>query len=196
MNVRHSSSLFLIWQVAEFEARQLKASTIEPTHLLLGLSKTVDLDLTVLVPKDIVNRDEVLEECLREVRRLRNVFRNANLNAASFRRRMRSVLGEQRFSLEQSGRLHRSPAARKLFTDAEHLAQLADHVIYPVHLLYTVLTVKDSKRDEVLKELRIDKKRLRDAIKQELLFQWVLELTKAQQFQTLKLTEPRRFWIA
>ena len=169
MNVRHSSSLFLIWQVAEFEARQLKASTIEPIHLLLGLSKTVDLDLIALVPKDVANRDEVLEECLREVRRLRNIFRNANLNAATFRRRMRRASGEQRFSLEQTEHLHRSPAARKIYTDAEHLTQLADGVVYPVHLLYTVLTTKDSQRDEVLKELGIDKKHLREAVRQELL---------------------------
>ena len=169
MNASPSSSLFLIWQVAEFEARQLKASTIEPIHLLLGLSKTVDLDLTALVSKEGPNHDEVLEECLREVRRLRNVFRSANLNAAIFRRRMRRASGEQRFSLEQSERLHRSPAARKMFTDAEHLAQFTDGVVYPVHLLYTVLTTKDSQRDEVLKELGIDKKHLREAVRQELL---------------------------
>lgn len=159
----------MIWQVAEFEARQLKASTIDPIHLLLGLSKTVDLDLAALLSKESPNRDEVLEECLREVRRLRNVFRNANLNATTFRRRMRRASGEQRFSLEQSERLHRSPAARKIFTDAEHLAQLSDGIVYPIHLLYTVLTAKDSQRDEVLKELGIDKRRLREAIRQELL---------------------------
>ena len=54
-------------RLAELEARQLKASTIEPTHLLLGLCKSVDLDLPVLVQKDPPDRDEVLEEFLREV---------------------------------------------------------------------------------------------------------------------------------
>jgi ATP-dependent Clp protease ATP-binding subunit ClpA len=175
--VRHTSSLFLIWQVAEFEARQLKASNIEPIHLLLGLSKTVDLDLIALVPKDVANRNEVVEECLREVRRLRNVFRSANLNAAIFRRRIRRASGEQRFSFEQSECLHRSPSARKLFADAEHLAQLAGGVVYPVHLLYTVLTTKDPCRDEVLKELGIDKKRLREAVRQELLFEHGIPIT-------------------
>src|SRR5665213_1007953 len=159
ISVRHSTSLLLIWQVAEFEARHLKASTIEPIHLLIGLSKTVDLDLIALVSTNVTNRDEVLEECLREVRRLRNIFRNANLNAATFRRQMRRASGEQRFSMEQSERLHRSVAARKIFTAAEHLAQLADGVVYPVHLLHTVLTTRDSQRDEVLNELGIDKKR-------------------------------------
>jgi hypothetical protein len=45
MKSRHSSSLILIWRIAEFEARHLNASTIEPTHLLLGLCKVVDLDM-------------------------------------------------------------------------------------------------------------------------------------------------------
>jgi hypothetical protein len=37
MKSLHSDSLILVWRVAEFEARHSKASTIEPTHLLLGL---------------------------------------------------------------------------------------------------------------------------------------------------------------
>ena len=48
----HSNSLILVWRVAEFEARHSKASTIEPTHLMLGLCKVVDLDL----PEFVVQR--------------------------------------------------------------------------------------------------------------------------------------------
>jgi hypothetical protein len=72
MKVRHSDSLILIWQLAELEARQLKASIIEPTHLLLGLCKSVDLGLPTLVQKDSPDRDEVLEELLRQDRRQSN----------------------------------------------------------------------------------------------------------------------------
>ena len=79
--MKHSASLILVWRVAEFEARHAKASTIEPTHLLLGLCKVVDLDLPEFVAKDAPDRDEVLEELLREVRRLRTVFRAAGLDA-------------------------------------------------------------------------------------------------------------------
>jgi len=79
-------SLILVWRVAEFEARHAKASTIEPNHLLLGLCKVVDLDLPEFVTKDAPDRDEVLEELLREVRRLRTVFRAAGLDTKTFRR--------------------------------------------------------------------------------------------------------------
>jgi hypothetical protein len=44
MKARYSDSLVLSWQVAELEARRLHAPFIEPAHLLIGLSKIVDLD--------------------------------------------------------------------------------------------------------------------------------------------------------
>jgi ATP-dependent Clp protease ATP-binding subunit ClpA len=169
--VQHSNSLILIWQVAEFEARQLKASTIEPVHLLLGLCKTVDLDLPDLISRNAPNRAEVLEECLREVRRLRNVFQDAKLNAAIVRRRLRRLSGERRFSLPESERLHRSDAAKKVFANAEHFAQLNRGIVYPVHLLYAVLGVEDEQRDQAMNELGIQKARLCEAAKHELFSQ-------------------------
>ena len=170
MNVQYSSSLLLIWQVAEYEARQLKASTIEPNHLLLGLTKSVDLDLKTLVSKEASHCDDLLEECLREVRRLRNVFRSANLNAAIFRRRLRRVSDPHRLNFAQSEHLHSSAAAKRIFSDAEHLTQLTDIYVYPIHLLFSVLATKDEQRDEVLKGLGIDNKLLFKALNQELIF--------------------------
>jgi ATP-dependent Clp protease ATP-binding subunit ClpA len=160
MKPQHSDSLILVWRVAEFEARHSKASTIEPTHLLLGLCKVVDLDLPVLLSKNSPDRDEVLEELLREVRRLRTVFREAGLDAKAFRRRLRRTSQERRFSLEESGRLRRSSAAKQVFADAENLAQVGSGAVYPVHLLYATLLADDEHRDATLAKLKIDKRRL------------------------------------
>lgn len=171
MKSRHSDSLILIWRVAEFEARQLKASTIEPTHLLLGLCKAVDLDLPTIVSKDSPDRDEVLEELLREVRRLRTVFRAAGLDTRTFRRRLRRVSGGNRFSPSETERLRRTAAAKRVFADAEHFAAIADILVYPVHLLYAVLLTEDKKRDELMKELDVDPKRLQQLAKREVMFQ-------------------------
>jgi ATP-dependent Clp protease ATP-binding subunit ClpA len=167
MKSRHSSSLVFIWRVAEFEARHENASTIEPTHLLLGLCKVVDLDLPELVSKDSPDRDELLEELLREVRKLRTVFSAAGLNAKNFRRRLRRASPERRFSLEESERLRRSPAAKQVFADAEHFAQLGSGTVYPVHLLYATLLSEDNHRDATLTELNIEKKRLLSVSKRE-----------------------------
>ena len=74
MKTSYSTSLMLIWRVAEFGARHAKASTIEPSHLLLGLCKVVDLDLPEFITKEAPDRDEILEEMLREVRKLKTIF--------------------------------------------------------------------------------------------------------------------------
>jgi len=159
MSPTHSSTLILVWRVAEFEARQLNASIIAPTHLLLGLCKVVDIDLPELISKNAPDRDEVLEEALREVRKLRTVFRTAGLDAKTFRRSLRISSPERRFQLNESERIRRSPAAKQVFADAEHFAQIGGSVVYPVHLLYATLLAEDEHRDMTLTRLKIDKKR-------------------------------------
>lgn len=166
MKSRHSNSLILIWRIAELEARHQNASTIEPTHLLLGLCKVVDLDLPELVSKDSPDRDEVLEELLREVRKLRTVFRAAGLDAKKFRRRLRSALPEPRSVRCVLERLHRNAAAKRVFEDANRFAQLGSGTVYPIHLLYASLLAENSYRDTALATLTIDKKRLLTAVEQ------------------------------
>jgi ATP-dependent Clp protease ATP-binding subunit ClpA len=158
-----------VWRVAEFEARNAKTSTIEPNHLLLGLCKIVDLDLLEFVAKDSPDRDEVLEELLREVRRLRTVFRAAGLDAKTFRRKLRRVSAERRFALDNSERLRRSSGAKRIFAEAEHFAQLGSSAVYPVHLLYACLLGDDEHRDATLAELNVEKERLLTVSKREVL---------------------------
>ena len=169
MKTSYSTSLMLVWRVAEFEARHAKASTIEPPHLLLGLCKVVDLDLPEFISKDAPDRNEILEEMLREVRKLKTVFRDAGLNAKTFRRKLRRTLPEPRFSLDDSKRLRRSSAAKQIFVDAEHYAQLGSGVVYPSHLLYAALLSQDEHRDTTLAELNIEKRRLILVSKREIL---------------------------
>jgi ATP-dependent Clp protease ATP-binding subunit ClpC len=163
----HSSSLALVWLVAQFEARHLKASTLTPTHLLLGLCKIVDLDLPELVSKNAPDRDAVLEESLREVRKLRTVFRTAGVDAKQLRRNLRKPEPERRFELAESDRLRRNPAAKRIFADAEHIAELGGGVVYPVHLLYATLLAEDEQRDAALAKLEFNKKRLITVVKRQ-----------------------------
>jgi hypothetical protein len=127
----------------------------------------IDLDLPALVPKESPDRDEVLEELLREVRKLRTIFRSANVDAKILRRRLRGVAMNVRFSLGESGRLRRSPAAREVFAEAEQFSQIGDATVYPVHLLYATMMVRDADRDALFKELKIDKSRLIETVKSE-----------------------------
>ena len=169
MPASHSSSLALVWLVAQFEARHLKASTLTPTHLFLGLCKTVDLDLTELVSKSAPDRDAVLEESLREVRKLRNVFRTAGVDAKQLRRALRKPDPEQDFDLAKSEQIRRSPAAKRIFATAERIAELGGGVVYPVHLLYATLEAEDAHRDATLAKLEFDKNRLLSVAKRQVI---------------------------
>jgi hypothetical protein len=172
MKVRHSESLILMWRLAELEARQLKASTIEPTHLLLGLCKSVDLDLPALLPKDSPDRDEILEELLREVRRLRTIFRAVGLDARAFRRALRRKSAGNRLAQSESQRLRRSKAAKEVFADAEHFAEMANSVVFPVQLLYAVVSIEDEVRDDLLDQQCVEPSRLRKVAKREIMPPW------------------------
>jgi len=169
MKIRHSHSLILIWRLAEAEARQIKAATIEPNHLFLGLCKAVDLDLPALVRKDSPDRDEVLEELLREVRRLRTIFRSAGLDARVFRRALRQKCAGDRVAPSESSPLHRSKSAKQAFAEAEHLAEVGNSVVYPVHLLSALLSMEDELRDDLLDQSGVKPARLRKATKNELM---------------------------
>jgi len=166
MKPRHSTSLLLVWHVAELEAHNLKAPFLEPGHLLLGLCKIVALDLPTLLSKETQDRDTVLEELLRETRKLREAFRMAAFDAQRFRRRFRQILNIGSSVMETKGRLHRTDDAKEVFAEAERLACLGDGTVVPVHLLHALLTTADPARDKLLLELGTQKGRLEEAAKQ------------------------------
>ncbi len=170
MKPLHSNSLLLTWRVAEAEAKGLNASQIEPVHLLIGLAKVVDIDLPPLLSKALVDRDEILEEFLREVRRVRTVFRTARVDPVSLRRTLRGKPMEQRFYIPEVETLHRSVDARKVFADADHFAQLANTPVYPVHLLYAVLLHEDDGIQAVCDNLSIDRHRLQEVASREVIW--------------------------
>src|SRR5206468_10952386 len=105
--------------------------------------KVVHLDLSELVSKNAPDRDAVLEESLREVRKLRTVFRTAGVDTKLLRRSLRKAAPERRFELNESDRIRRNPAAKRVFANAEHFAQFSGGIVYPVHLLYAALLAED-----------------------------------------------------
>jgi ATP-dependent Clp protease ATP-binding subunit ClpA len=169
MKPRHSDSLILIWQLAELEARHLNSPTIEPTHLLLGLLKSVDVDLLTLFANHSPNRDEILEEALREVRRLRTVFETAGLDARAFRRALRRQTAGPLGSPSDSQRLRRSKSAKQVFADAEHFAEIGNSMVFPVHLFYAVLSSTDETHSSLMVRLGCTPDRLRKVARREVM---------------------------
>lgn len=163
-----SESLVLIWRIAELHARKLNAEKIEPHHFFLALTKCVDLDLTALVPKDAPNHDDLLEQLLREIRRVRTIFRLGHFDAKAFRRKLRKVIPAPRFAMDDDAILHRSAATKRMFVEARQYAELSGQVVYPVHLLLAAVFTQDQFSDEVMQELGIDKKRIQEIAKREI----------------------------
>jgi hypothetical protein len=169
MKILHSDSLILMWRLAECEARHLSASSIEPPHLLLALCKSVDLDLPALVQKDLPDRNEVLEELLREVRRLRTIFRTTNLDVRTFRRALRwKIYTNPNKGLEHQ-RLRRSIAAKRVFVDAERLAEITNSRVFPVQLLDAVLSTEDEVRDDLFIQQGVKTSHLKKIVRSEII---------------------------
>jgi len=173
MKTGHSESLFLIWQLAELEARHLNSPTIEPIHLLLGLCKSVDVDLLALFTELSPNRDEILEELLREVRRLRTVFETAGLDARAFRRALRRQACGPTGSPPESQRIRRSKGAKEIFADAEHFAEIGNCMVFPVHLFYAVLSSRDETYGNLMIRLGCNPERLQKVARREAMLGWI-----------------------
>jgi hypothetical protein len=72
----------------------------------------VDIDVPGSIPAGLPERDNLIEELLREFRRLREAFRKAGFDAMRFRRHYRTVLPEGSAGLTPPvARLHRNDAA-------------------------------------------------------------------------------------
>jgi hypothetical protein len=179
MKARHSDSLIFIWRLAELEAKHLNSPTIAPLHLLLGLCKSVDVDLPGIFSEHSPNRDEILEEVLREVRRLRTIFQTAGFDARAFRRALRRQAGGDTSSPPGSQPLQRSKAAKQVFADAEHFAEIANCIVFPVHLLFAVLSSTADAHSHLMVRLGCNPARLRKVAKREVMLGCVRDQAQA-----------------
>jgi len=167
MKAKHSDSLIIVWRIAQFEAKQLRASAIEPVHLFIALCKIVDVDLPELISKNMPDRNEILEESLRETRRIRTIFRVADVNAKILRRNLRRIFVREQSDARNPKPIRRSSASKDVFGEAEHFAEATNEKVYPVHLLYALMLSADKDRDTELAEMGISKKRLLNVAKRD-----------------------------
>jgi hypothetical protein len=119
--------------VAEFEARNLGASTIEPVHFFLGLLKSVDVDLVKLIKqldKDIATVAGIASD-LADVR---TAFQRSEVETTLIRRKLRRLIGKH--DSDRAAHLRRSSRSRVLFGVAE--AFVKNGIVKPIHLLSVV----------------------------------------------------------
>ena len=154
MKTTHSKSLLLVWEVAEIEARRLGATELRPEHLLIGLTKSVDVNWLEAIKEGTPDRPLVMEEMLREMRRLRERMLELGINPIKTRRALRRKAAKVKRWTEE-GKLHRTETARKTFKTAEKLATLEGHAVYPLDLLDGLLSLGDAEFGNLISELGI-----------------------------------------
>ena len=59
-----------------------------------------------------------------------------------------------------------------MFADAEHFAEMANSVVFPVQLLFAVVSIDDEIRDDLLDQLGVAPERLRKVAKRAAAFPW------------------------
>ncbi|MFC5747641.1 AAA family ATPase [Actinomadura rugatobispora] len=133
---RFTKSVETVLGMARREARAGHAPSVEPGHLLIGLSKLSRADMAeVLVGSGLTADDRAAME--NDARRLYQLFVIARADPVALRRRLRTALAAPAPGRPRNGPVHRSPAAYRAFSRA---AQLADPgPAGPSHLLRAVL---------------------------------------------------------
>lgn len=112
--------LQICWLIANEEAKQLGATTIEPLHFLLGILKVID----PLFPKDIDSLDIPSEDwasMCKSAQSVRNYIEILPDSVKRKRRKLRFKLNSTRTKLPitEKGMLHRSEDLKQAFNEAQ-----------------------------------------------------------------------------
>jgi len=128
--INHHASLVFVWNVADFEARNLGAKSIEPVHLFLGILKSVDFDILRLKEIQILSPG-ILAEVQNDLSDVRLAFKNAGIETTPIRRRIRKTSGKS--GQDNKVRLRRSSRSRAVFAATEAFVKSGS--VKPIHLL-------------------------------------------------------------
>lgn len=136
---RHSNALLIAWRLAELEAANLCAQTLEPEHFFLGLLKLPELPIQELLSERTALGEEEIQSEVGWVRRLDQCFRAARLNTTRTRRRIRRSLNPSEEE-DPPKRFRRSTRMREVFSEADVVASNhGEEVLEPTHLLAALL---------------------------------------------------------
>jgi len=131
-----SASIEIIWQLAGREAITADFREIEPEHFLLGLLKFAELPVDELAQ---IIGGSAAEVILHEVRAIRELCAERQIETTPIRRALRTHLGRGSFPYS-GGQIHRSDASRALFDRASQLAaETGSEVTMASHMLAVLL---------------------------------------------------------
>jgi ATP-dependent Clp protease ATP-binding subunit ClpC len=149
---RYTDAISVALGIARIEAQSGRAAEVGPGHLLMGLTRLCDADLSAMLSGGELQpaRRRSVEE---EATQLRGRFALAGVRPAMLRRRLRAALAAGHPAPAEDTAPHRSKAARRAFSRARELA--AAGLPGAVDLLRAVLEPSGTACRDVLGQLGI-----------------------------------------
>jgi ATP-dependent Clp protease ATP-binding subunit ClpC len=162
-----TTSISIIWLLAEREALHGGFEEILPRHFWIGLCKAVDLDLSAFLKNAPDELREIMPTVSGEFETVRQVLAEAGIPSQKFRRSLRTSFGRGQNSNGQLP-IHRSQDVRTAFRRAGRLVQDGVTPLLPIHLCYGLLSLSDLKLNETLEVCGSSCTRLKEAVNQQL----------------------------
>lgn len=151
-------------KIADFEARQVGASSTEKSHLFLAILKSVDVDLaTIDFDLPLLQRDPILASMLTENTKLRKIYSLGKVDARLLRKTYREQIRISDIPNQNEGRILKyAPCTLACLQLAKNKAM--GYKVSSLHLLKVLLEENVAQRNEVMEKTSVSKSDLLNAL--------------------------------
>ena len=151
-------------KIADFEARQVGASSTENSHLFLAILKSVDVDLaTIDFGLPLLQRDPLLVSMLTENTKLRKIYSLGKVDARLLRKTYREQIRISDTPNDNGGKILKyAPCTVECVQLAKKNA-MGDKVS-SLHLLKVLLGENVAQRNEIMEKMSVSKSDLLNAL--------------------------------
>ena len=151
-------------KIADFEARQVGASSTEKSHLFLAILKSVDVDLaTIDFGLPLLQRDPLLVSMLTENTKLRKIYSLGKVDARSFRKTYREQIRISDTPNENGGKILKYAPCTVGCVQLAKKNAMGDKVS-SLHLLKVLLGENVAQRNEIMEKMSVSKSDLLNAL--------------------------------
>jgi ATP-dependent Clp protease ATP-binding subunit ClpA len=153
--VNISPGVELVLKLATQETIAAELERILPENLFCGLLKYSELEEDGL--GKVVSDRRVLTTLLQERDWIRELLKEYSIPSTRVRRQIRKELGHGKYHYK-GGIIHRSDSSRKLFENAQRMADKENNILTPGHLLQAIIDDPTPVMEQVIGKKRIDQK--------------------------------------
>ena len=155
-------------KIADFEARQVGASSTEKSHLFLAILKSVDVDLaTIDFGLPLLQRDPVLISMLSENTKLRKIYSLGKVDARVLRKTYREQIRISDQPNENGGEILNYASCTVGCVQLAKKSTMEEKVS-SLHLLKVLVEENVAQRNELMEKMSISRSDLLNALELEI----------------------------